>query len=111
MTPAKSDITIWRGNDYTLPIDVLHDADGTPWPEMLENSSFILRIAKRSGEQIFRQEGQITGNRIEFSITNAETALFPTGVNAISYEIERRIGEIQETWLYGAVITKGGVND
>lgn len=106
--PANYDLSIWKGNDFNVDFTFKNDASGFD----LTGSELIFRATwKGNGE--LRQELDITdaeAGEASLTLTYSQTRTLPSN-KAVSYEIERRIGGLETTVLYGAVTVEGGVND
>jgi hypothetical protein len=108
MKAAAYDWHVWRGNSESLPITAKRN--GVPDASLLQGSTFVMRIVSAQGVQLFRLDGAVAGAVMTFALTPAQAALVPSG-RVARYEVERRSGDIQETWLYGFVVGLGGDND
>lgn len=107
--PAAHDFTIWRGNNDASPTieprgagDTVFDHSGSTWRLVarLPGNAVLFDIIGVLDAQ--------TG-RVTFPITLEMSRQAPLGKVA-QYEIERRVGATEETWLYGYLIGAGGAN-
>lgn len=114
--PAKYDIVTWTGTDFSESYEAQND-DLTAFD--LTGSELVFRALDASGTELFRfssedaTELEITdasAGEYTFSLTGAQTRLVPLG-RVAKYEIERRVGTSQESFMAGFLIGEGGAND
>ncbi len=107
--PANHDFVIWRGNNDASPTieprgpgDAVFDHTGSTW-------RLVARVA--SDAVLFDIAGVLDAQtgRVTFPITLEMSRQAPLGKSA-RYEIERRVGSTEETWLYGYLVGAGGAN-
>jgi len=106
---ARYNISLWRGNSETIEFRFL-DSSGAPDPVAVSGSTFIFIIVDQRGVEIINKTATPVGAVVSISMSPTETRMVPVGA-LCQYELERRIGTEQETWLYGQVIGMGGAND
>lgn len=113
MSVPEADVEVWQGNNKPVIWRFLVVA--TPFD--LTGSRFLLKI-KRNGRAVLSKD---TNNADGLSVdaaagevtwlpTLAESRLVTLGRIA-RYELERRIGSEQRTFVAGYAVGKGGVND
>jgi hypothetical protein len=108
--PASKDISIWRGNTETFPVEVKARAGATIVAVNLTGSTLQFRAQWDGGSLI--KDLDITDAALglaELRLTASETRSIPQG-SAARYEIERRVGSEQKTILYGRLVASGGLN-
>ena len=108
--PTQKDITIWRGNTETIPVEVKARVGATVAVVNLTGSTLHFR-AEWVGGVIVKDLDIIDAplGLAELRLTKAETRGVPQGAPAL-YEIERRVGTEEKTIAYGRLIASGGLN-
>lgn len=108
--PTNRNISVWRGNTETIPVQVKIKVAGIPTAVDLTGSTlnFLAQWAGGSLAKVLDITDAVLG-LAELPLTPAETKGFPASV-AINYEIERRLGSDQKTILYGKIVANGGIN-
>lgn len=108
--PTNRNISVWRGNTETIPVQVKTKVAGVSTAVNLTGSTlnFLAQWAGGSLAKVLDITDEVLG-LAELPLTAAETKSFPASV-AINYEIERRVGSSQRTILYGKVVANGGIN-
>jgi hypothetical protein len=112
MQPACRDFTWWVGNDAPQIKVRLKDSDGAVIA--LTGSVIALRAVDAEGNVVIARTSEddlpVDGDDyIDITPTLAESRLMPAG-RQTRYEVERRIGGTQQTFLTGWIIAQGGVN-
>lgn len=115
----KYDVTVRAGNSGTA----LNEAGivarvlvaGTPLD--LTGNTIVFRVLDRAGTQIVRKDTasgitvDIPTGTVTIPVTVAESRLYEAAGAGLRWEVERRIGGLQRTFLGGALLVAPGVND
>lgn len=105
---ARYDFDIWRGNNQ-------------PWvkfifPFDISDSSFILRLTMEEATYTYSSEDgdlsiDASDNSVTWPYTVAMSRQIPAGKNT-QFELEKYgPGNVQQTYLYGYITGRGGLND
>jgi hypothetical protein len=108
--PTQKDITIWRGNTETIPVELKTRVGATVEAVNLAGSTLHFRAEWVGG--FLTKDLEITNTALGLAnlrLTKTETRDVPQGSHA-RYEIERRLGADQKTILYGRLVASGGIN-
>lgn len=105
MTPASYSFRVQRGNNGTMSFRPANP-DGTAFDHT--GSTWFMTIRDLKDQIYLDLTGVVDGDGfVTFTMTPAQTRDLPV---APRYEIERRVGGLEETWLEGKIIASGGVN-
>lgn len=108
--PARKDLSIWKGNTFSMPIRLKTVTGGTATPVNVTGSTLVFRVVWPGGS--FEKDLTLTNAALgeaSLSLSVAETRGLPTGRNR--YEIERRAGADQTTLIYGEVVASEWANN
>lgn len=108
--PTTKDISIWRGNTETFPVEVKARVGANIVAVNLTGSTLQFRAQWEGGSLV--KDLVITDAALglaELRLSKTETRGVPQG-NTARYEIERRVGAEEKTLLYGRFVAGGGLN-
>ncbi|KAA2235259.1 hypothetical protein [Salinarimonas soli] len=112
MNPAYKPLQAWKGNDF---VQAFRFKAGPAKARMDLTGSTVLMFVTWPGGEISREmtlsssAGDAVLDQASVSLTREEVRGFPLG-RATRFEIERRIGDDQETLLYGELVVAEWAN-
>jgi hypothetical protein len=118
--PVTVDMDLWRGNNVPPLVWSLiaEDENGADIPFPMTGSVWRLTVRVRS-VRLFTKTSAVLGSGfaadqstsdLTWTPSIEESRLVPLGA-LTTYEVERRIGGTQETWIIGTITGRGGIND